>query len=70
MGIAKDPQNMRAKTFNLPKDFKSELVKLNNAKKALGKKITVETDNVIDEEIKMDSPLFGKKDDKNDKSLE
>ena len=61
---------MRAKTFNLPKDFKSELVKLNNAKKALGKKITVETDNVIDEEIKMDSPLFGKKDDKNDMSIE
>ena len=65
---AVDPQSIRAKTFNFPKDFRSELVKFQNARKlAQAKNTDNETskeedkDDNIDEEIKQESPLMSKK---------
>ncbi len=46
-----DPQAMRARTFNLPKDFRGELMKLNNKKNALAKQTTNNADDEIENDV-------------------
>ena len=61
MGV-QDPQNNRARTFNLPKDFRGELMKINNRKKALARQSN-NLNNIeqVDEEVKEEAPNFNKR---------